>query len=66
MAKKRQGSKARSRKRGRKRAVKDLTVKRSDVQGGGAGAGKLTFGAPSPRPVAVDPSDPSASKGETR
>jgi hypothetical protein len=60
MAKKRQGSKTQSRKRGRKRAAKDLTAKRSDVQGGEA-AGKLTFGAPSPRPVGVDPSDPSRS-----
>jgi len=66
MAKKRHGLKARSRKRGRKRVAKDLTAKRSDVRGGAAGAGKLTFGAPSPRPVAVNPSDPSASKGETR
>ena len=52
MAKKRQGSKAQSRQRGRKRVAKDLTAKRSDVQGGAAAAGKLTFGAPSPRPVA--------------
>jgi len=52
MAKKRQGSKAQSRTRGRKRVAKDLTAKRSDVQGGAAAAGKLTFGAPSPRPVA--------------
>ena len=57
MAKKRQGSKAQRRKDGRKRVAKDLTAKRSDVQGGG----KLTFGAPSPRPVVVDPSDPSRS-----
>jgi hypothetical protein len=66
MAKKRQGSKAQSRKRGRKRVAKDLTAKRSDVQGGAAAAGKLTFGAPSSRPVSVDPTDPSALKGETR
>ena len=57
MAKKGRGSKGQSRKR--KRAVKDLTPKRSSVRGGAATpAGKLTFGAPSPRPVAVDPSDP--------
>lgn len=57
MAKKGRGSKGQSRKR--KRAVKDLTAKRSNVQGGAATpAGKLTFGAPSPRPVAVDPNNP--------
>jgi hypothetical protein len=45
MPKKRQGGKAQGRKRERKRPVKDLAAKRGgDVQG--AGAGKLTFGAP--------------------
>jgi hypothetical protein len=59
MAKKGRGAKEAGRRRERKRAVKDLTAKRGDVQGGAQPtAGKLTFGAPSPRPVAVDPSNP--------
>jgi hypothetical protein len=54
MAKKGQGPKGRGRKR--KRPVGDLTAKRGHVQGGAeTPAGKLTFGAPSPRPVAEDP-----------
>ncbi len=57
MAKKARGPKGQGRQP--KRPVKDLTAKRGDVQGGTATTtGKLTFGAPSPRPVAVDPNNP--------
>jgi hypothetical protein len=59
MPKKRQGGKTRGRKRERKRPVKDLVAKRGGDVRGGTGAGKLTFGAPSPRPASGDPGDPS-------
>jgi hypothetical protein len=57
MAKKARRPKAQSRKR--KRPVEDLTAKRGEAKGGAATpASKLTFGAPSPRPTAVDPNNP--------
>jgi hypothetical protein len=57
MAKKGQRAKSRSRKR--KRPARDLAAKRARVKGDlAAPAGKLTFGAPSPERVAVDPNDP--------
>jgi hypothetical protein len=49
-------------KPGRKRStVKDLSARKADRARGGVSSapGKVTFGAPSTRPVAVDPSDPS-------
>ena len=57
MAKKGQRPKSQGRKR--KRPVRDLTAKRDEIQGGLATPpGKLTFGAPSPERVVVDPNDP--------
>jgi hypothetical protein len=46
MPKKRQGGKTQGRKRERKRPVKDLATRRGGDVRGGAGVGKLTFGAP--------------------
>ncbi len=58
MPKKRQGGKTQRRKRERKRPVKDLAAKRGgEVRGGTGSAGKLTFGAPAPRPAGGDPTD---------
>ena len=57
MAKKGQRPKSQGRKR--KRPVRDPTAKRDEVQGGLATPpGKLTFGAPPPERVAMDPNDP--------
>lgn len=58
MAKKGQRPKSQGRRK-RKRPARDLTAKRDEIQGGLATPpGKLTFGAPSPERVVVDPSNP--------
>jgi hypothetical protein len=61
VGKKGRGSKGQGAKRSRKRPAKDLPAARDAGPRGGAGpsAAKLTFGAPSSRPITVDPSDPS-------